>query len=67
MTALEGRETHPLLEGFATLNSRTNDIASSTKPTCPLLEEKDKLILFRIHVSQNMENSTLHKCDLPLW
>jgi hypothetical protein len=47
------------------LNSRTNDIASSTKRTRPLLEEKDKLLLFRIHVSQNMENSTLHKCDLP--
>jgi hypothetical protein len=86
MTALKGRETCPLLEGFATLNSLTNDIASSTKQTCPLLEEnmvnfyiivvqyslllflseaKDKLILFKILVRQNMEDSTLHNCDLP--
>jgi hypothetical protein len=29
-------------------------------------DAKDKLVLLRTHVSQNMKDSIVHGCDLPL-
>jgi hypothetical protein len=38
---------------------------SSTYNLKKISEAKDKLVLLIIHVSQNMKDTTVHRCDLP--